>query len=149
MSVSRIPFTAVEEGVLRQLSGWMLFIAIVHFIVAAFALVAGCLFASMGSVLTAAFAKFGAVAGAGIAVVILALVVSVVAATILTIQGVLLTQARGSFFAVVTSDAADQLHLVNGLRKLRLFFLIEIILLGLGVLGSGANLVSGIAGLVL
>lgn len=139
MSVARIPFSHAEESVLTQLGGWMLFIAIIHFLGAAFAILGACLFFGVGAMGAGAASQLGG-AEMGIAMMVGGFVVVVMGA-ILIVQGVLLLQARTSFRAVALTDEADQAHLSEGFRKLKLFFLIEVILGALGLLSNCGGLI--------
>lgn len=144
MSVARIPFTSAEEGVLSQLAGWMLFIAIVHFIGAAFALFGSCIILGTGVLGAGAASQLGG-AQMGLAMIVVAVLVAV-AAIVLLYQGVLLVQARSRFQAVVRTDEADQANLSAGFGKLKLFFAIEVVLGVLGLVSNAGQIVVQIVG---
>ena len=139
MSVARIPFSHAEESVLNQLSRWMVFIAIVHFLGAALAILGACLFFGVGAMGAGAASQLGG-AEMGVAMMVGGLVVVLVGA-ILVAQGVLLLQARNGFSAVAQTDDSDQAYLSYGFRKLKLFFLIEVILGALGLLSNCGGLI--------
>jgi hypothetical protein len=139
MSVARIPFSHAEESVLTQLGGWMLFIAIVHFLGAAFAILGACLFLGVGAMGAGAASQLGG-AEMGVAMMVGGFIVVVVGA-ILIAQGVLLIQARNGFQAVAQTDDSDQAYLSYGFRKLKMFFLIEVILGALGLLSNCGGLI--------
>lgn len=151
MSVARIPFSTEDEGVLRQLSGWMLFIAIVHFVGAGLLLLGGCCVLVGGSSVLAGASSMGPGAelgmGMGALFVVIAAFMAVLTA-ILIFQGVLLVQARSDFNQVVQSDVSDQAYLTSAFRRLKLFFLIEVALGVLGLLSNGGQIAMGLMGAV-
>jgi hypothetical protein len=121
----------------------MLFIAIVHFIGAALALLGSCLLLAGGAIGAGAASELGA--GMGIMMAVMGVIVFL-AGGILVYQGILLVQARGSFQAVVTTDHADQAHLNAGFQKLKIFFLIEVVLGVLGLIGNTGQIVALVVG---
>lgn len=130
-ALARIPFTPQTEKVIGQMAGWMMFVAIVH-------IVLGLLFATGGAVGGGALAlTFGDRLGAGaLAMGIgLALVYGLLG-LVLALEGFLLIRARSAFNAVVDTDTNDQEHLSTALRRLKVFFLVEVILGALASLGS-------------
>ena len=126
MSLARIPFTAEDEGIIRSLGGWMLFIAIVHFIIGGLLLICGC------------FGVFGAVASiatqgiAGILMVVMVAFLALIAVALIG-QGVLLVQGRTAFRGVADTDHADQQFLAEAFGKLKTYFLVEVVVGGLGL----------------
>jgi len=119
MSVARIPFTTEEESMISTLNGWMLFLAIVHFIGAAFFLLCGC-FAMLP-----AFAVIGNNPLGGVAYTLQMFTLPILGALMLA-EGVFALQARGALDAMISSDSADQQHLSTAFAKLKLFFMLEL-----------------------
>lgn len=139
MSLDRIPFTTADEAMIRSLAGWMTFMAVFHIIGGTLGLgVGGCL--ALGG---AAATMRSALAG-GIILVVMVLVLAMCAAILG--QGILLLGARASFHSMATTDDADQDHLSAGFRKLKTFFLLEVILGGLALLSAGLGVVSLVLG---
>lgn len=134
-SIARIPFSQSDEAMINSMSGWMLFLAIVHFLGGAFFLTCGC-FGGIG-----AGASF-AVSPVGAALLTLQMLSFLVLGVLLTVEGVMLVQARGALGAVVTSDQNDQELLSRAFNKLKLFFMLEL-------LWFAINIFVGLLGLAL
>ena len=121
MTVARIPFTADDEGAIRQLTGAMMFLLVVNFLFGALMLLGGCLaFAGVPM-------NFQAHPAAGAGAVLTALAMAVYALGMIG-QGAILVQARQALAAVVDTDTSDQLHLSLAFSRLKMFFLLEAVM---------------------
>lgn len=135
MSVARIPFTTEEESMISTLNGWMLFLAVVHFIGAAFFLLCGC---------TALIPAIGAIAASplgGVAYTLQMFTLPILGALML-VEGVFALQARGALDAMIASDGADQQHLSTAFAKLKLFFMLELGWFAVSAVGAVFSLIA-------
>lgn len=101
--LSRIPFTARDEQVLRSLSVWMKIAAVINLI------------NGVVNAVNVVYPRLNP--GKAIEAVVAILV------------GVWVWQAAGSFHKVATTDRADQDYLVEGFTRLRRVFLLQSILI--------------------
>jgi hypothetical protein len=137
-SLSRIPFRVEDELMIASMALWMRFIGIVTIIGGLLLLFVTALLISMASVLPylqdTELRQFqNHLANAGVPLVGLSLVLF--ALSVLTVwAGWVLHQAGENFKLVASTDVADQLYLSRGLDQLRLFFKLEVIKAGLGII---------------
>ena len=124
MTVARIPFSPAQEDSLTMLSRWMLFLVIVHGLLAALFLLGGCL-GMVGS-----FAMFSR-SPAGGALQVLNMLIVVLLGGAAGVEVGLLFQTKTELDAVVKIDDADQAHLSTAFTKLKFFFMLEMVF-GLG-----------------
>lgn len=134
MSLARIPFTEADHQVIRTLNGWMLFLAIIHFIAAFFVLTCGCL-ATFGAVAAIAQTPLG-----GVFYTLQMMTLPVLGAVMLT-EGIFVLQARSALGRLVDTDTDDQAELSAAFNKLKLFFMLELGWFTITIL-------SGLAGLI-
>jgi hypothetical protein len=137
MSLARIPFSAADEQVIGTLNGWMLFLAIIHFIAAVFVLGCGC-FGLVGAV-----GQLGANPVGG-ALFTLQMFTLPVLGAVMGVEGLLALQARSALEKVVSSDSSDQQFLSDAFHRLKLFFMLELVWFGVSVLSSFFGIVLGI-----
>jgi hypothetical protein len=136
MSLARIPFTSEDEGVIRSLVNWMLFVTIaVNFIACGIGLILSCI----GGIGVAGM--FSISATRGVFTLLSVVFLFLMCATYIG-QGVVMVQARGSLQAVATTDDADQAHLSVAFRKLRVVFLIEVVFAVLSLLMQVVQLIA-------
>lgn len=128
-SVARIPFSPQDETVISTLNGWMLFLAIIHFIGAAFFLLCGCI-AVVGAAGQIAQAVLGGI------VYTLQMFTLPVLGAIMLAEGIFAIQARAALDKVVSTDQADQQFLTEAFKKLKLFFMLELAWFGVSVVSS-------------
>ncbi len=134
-SLARIPFSPADEQQINTLTGWMLFMAIVHFLLGALCLTCGC---------------FGALGGgamiqlnpAGGVLTILQMLIWLVLGVVLIIEGVMLVQGRSALASVVTSDTGDQQYLSDAFKRLKFFFMLELAWFGLNIVVAILQLIS-------
>jgi len=125
--LARVPFEIDDEKTIASMAKWMMFIAVVHFIISFLILIGSC-FAGFGVAMApTATGVGGSPAAVAIGAMITMLVFMVLTFIVLLVQGVLLAKASSSFKAVATTDHADQDHLAAGFRRMRVFFLFEVI----------------------
>lgn len=129
-ALARIPFTPQTESVIRQMAGWMLFVAIVHFVLGLLVSLAG--FGGGATVLVA----IGGGGGVEFLIALFLVLVYGSLGLVMLLEGILLVRARSALGAVVDSDTNDQEHLSAALRRLEVFFYVEIVLGLLSLLGS-------------
>lgn len=128
-SLARIPFSPATERVLLSLGRWLLFIAIVHFVLGFLVVVGSC---ATGWFSIAAF-DLDALGGTFLVATALLYLGS---ALLLIVEGVMLVQAKSAFQRVATSDSNDQGELVNAFRRVRVFFMLETLLFALMIAGT-------------
>jgi len=133
-SLARIPFRASDEASISSLAGWMTFVAVILFIAGGLGLIFFCL----GSVGAVTMVTQAPLVGA---LQLVQMLLLIVICLLMIVQGVFLVQARGSLKGVVTSDTADQQHLSDAFRRLKLFFLLELGFAGLSLLTTLVMLV--------
>ena len=133
MSLARIPFSELDHVVIRKLNGWMLFLAVVHFIAALFALCCGFV-ATTGAVAAIARSPLGGVIYTG-------QMMSVpVLGAVMAVEGVFVLQARSALERVWSTDEDDLRHLSTAFRKLKLFFMLELVWFAVSLFTSFAGL---------
>ena len=138
MSLARIPFTQEDEGIIRSLGGWMLFIAILHFIGGGLFGICGCC-GAFGAV-----AQLATLGLSGIVLMLQVLLLVLLSAAWIG-QGVLMVQARTAFRGVADTDHADQQFLAEAFKKMKSVFMVEVIL---GILYLVLNIVTLVNNLV-
>lgn len=126
-SLARIPFSPADEQVINTLTGWMLFIAILHFLGGAFFLTCGC-FGAMGGGAAMAFSPAGGI------LTILQMLLMLVLGVVLIVEGVLIVQGRSALSSVVTSDTGDQQYLSDAFKRLKFFFMLELAWFAINIL---------------
>jgi hypothetical protein len=136
-SLARIPFSPSDEQVINTLNGWMLFVAIVHFLFGAFCLTCGC-FGAIGGGATMALSP-----AAGI-ITILQMLVLMVMGVLAIVEGVMLIQGRSALSSVVTSDTGDQQYLSDAFKRLKFFFMLELLWFSFSVLSALLGLILAI-----
>ena len=136
-SLARIPFRPADEQVINTLNGWMLFLAIIHFVGAAFVFLGSC------------FGGFGAVTLMAInplwgALTIVQMLLVLVLGVGLVAEGAMLVQARSALSNVVASDVDDQKFLSTAFQRLKFFFMLELVWFALNVLFALLGLVTAV-----
>jgi hypothetical protein len=126
-SLARIPFSPSDEQQINTLTGWMLFMAILHFLGGAFFLTCGC-FGAMGG------GGMMAVSPAGGILTIIQMLLMLVLGVVLIIEGVMLVQGRSALSSVVTSDTGDQQYLSDAFKRLKFFFMLELVWFAINIL---------------
>ena len=142
-SMRRIPFSSEAESVLNQLSGWSMFIAIVHLIGGVLLLLFGCC-ASCG-VLSTVPALSGSVTGSIIAVfsAVTVFLVSLFGGGFFA-QGIILIKARSPLTSDVNTDVDDQKYLAQSIEWFKVFFMVEVVVVILQILMNLTDLGSKI-----
>lgn len=128
MDARRIPFTAEDERRIASAATWGMIV-------------------SISSIATAAVSLLVEAPTIGKLPQLLALTDPLAALPVLwglltVIFNVWLLQASLAFRKVAVTDEADQAHLLAGFRKLRAYFMIQVILIILEVLGAGVLLLA-------
>ncbi len=126
-SLARIPFSPSDEAQINTLTGWMLFIAIIHFLGGAFFLTCGC-FGALGA------GGMMAISPAGGVLTIIQMLLMLILGVVLIIEGVMLVQGRSALSSVVTSDTGDQQYLSEAFKRLRFFFMLELAWFAINIL---------------
>lgn len=127
MSVARIPFTPDDESAIRTLTGTMLFLLVINFVMGGLALLGGCLtFVGVPS-------QLAVHPMAGVGAVMTAFAVLLYGAGMLG-QGALLVMIRRSLDQLVRTDSQDQALMGDAFAKLRLFFGLEAVLFLVGMM---------------
>jgi len=119
MTVARIPFSPEQEGHLTTLSQWMLFLVVMHGLLAALFLIGGC-FGVIGGFSMFAISPFAAI------LTLLQMIFVVLMGAAAGVEAGLLFQTKTELDAIVNSDDADQAHLATAFDKLKLFFMLEV-----------------------
>jgi hypothetical protein len=127
MDARRIPFTKDDERRIASAATWGLIVSISSIATAliSLAIQALALTSVDRSIPVQLQTLTSGVAGAGM-----------IQALLTTLFNVWLLQASLAFRKVATTDEADQVYLLAGFRKLRAYFMIQVILI-LGVVGLG------------
>ena len=130
MDGKRIPFVEEDERAMASAASWGTIVAITSII----------------SALIGALSQLSVVGSLGAE----AMIPVVISAGVQLLLAMWLLQASGSFKKVATTDEADQAHLLSGFRKLRAYFMLQVILIllivGLVLLGAlvGASFLAGL-----
>lgn len=136
-SLARIPFRPADEQVINTLNGWMLFLAIMHFVGAAFIFLGGC-FGAFGAITLLAVNPLWGILTAVQMLLVLVLGVGLVA------EGAMLVQARSALSKVVASDVDDQKFLSTAFQRLKFFFMLELVWFALNVFFALLGLVTAL-----
>lgn len=122
-------FTTADERVVSTLNGWMLWLAILHFVAALFSMGCGCL-AGVGAIGRIASSPLG-----GSVYALLLLTLPILGA-VMGLQGVFALQARSALDKMVTTHAGDPRLLSEAFGRLKAFFLLELVWFGIAALSS-------------
>ena len=121
MDGRRIPFTAEDESRIASAATWGTIVSVCSLVGGAISLITSLV--AMGSLPS----SFG-FPGAGFIGI-----VSLVVVAITVMLNVWLLQASGAFRKVAATDEADQQYLLEGFRKLRLYFEVQVVLILIGL----------------
>lgn len=119
MDAQRIPFTARDERRIASVATWGMIVASSSLVMALVALVAIIVLYFAGTHLRFAFGPF--------------FVVGAIQASLVVLLNLWLLQASLAFRKVATTDEADQAYLLAGFRKLRAYFMLQVILVLIAV----------------
>lgn len=131
MDARRIPFTEEDERRIASAATWGLIVSISSIVTALISLAVQV--QSLGELDRAVPSEMR-----GLMAPVLA--AGAIQALLTTLFNVWLLQASLAFRKVATTDEADQAHLLTGFRKLRAYFMIQVILIlvviGLGIVAA-------------
>jgi hypothetical protein len=125
-SLTRIPFSPSDDALIGSMNGWMMFAAVMHFIGGAFFLICGC-FAIFGTFATFSVSPIGGILS------LLQMLSFAVLGIVLLGEGAAIVQARSAFAQVVATDTDDQAQLSTAFKRLKLFFMLELLWFAINV----------------
>ncbi len=113
MDVNRIPFTDDDERKIASAANWGMIVAVT----------------SIATGLISLFVQFSAVNSLGMHISKMLVAAPVIQAGVTIVLNLWLLQASLAFRKVALTDEADQEHLLTGFRKLRAYFMMQVIMI--------------------